>query len=130
GFHVLDTRQFRDDQACGDGYQDDCPAAVDPSRSITGRRQERWPLDEFRASRARWDVIGQQVFFAQRAADAGPVHRTSMDSWDGYVASRDRITKGWADVADGRCRAGLQLDRLGRQRRGLRPRGTPLPEDQ
>ncbi|GAA4242144.1 alkaline phosphatase D family protein [Actinomadura meridiana] len=96
-FHMLDTRQFRDDQACGDGYKD-CPEASDPKRSITGDRQERWLLDGFRRSRARWDVLGQQVFFAQRDNTAGPVKKTSMDSWDGYVASRDRITKGWVDA--------------------------------
>ncbi|RFS82787.1 twin-arginine translocation signal domain-containing protein [Actinomadura spongiicola] len=96
-FHMLDTRQFRDDQACGDGYKD-CPDAIDPKRSITGDRQERWLLDGFRRSRARWDILGQQVFFAQRDNTAGPVKKTSMDSWDGYVASRDRITKGWLDA--------------------------------
>ncbi|RKS68910.1 alkaline phosphatase D [Actinomadura pelletieri DSM 43383] len=96
-FHMLDTRQFRDDQACGDGYKD-CPDALDPKRSITGDRQERWLLDGFRRSRARWDILGQQVFFAQRDNTAGPVKKTSMDSWDGYVASRDRITKGWLDA--------------------------------
>ncbi|TNY36498.1 alkaline phosphatase D family protein [Thermomonospora catenispora] len=96
-FHMLDTRQYRDDQACGDGYRD-CPAALDPSRSITGEEQERWLLDGFRRSRARWDIIGQQVFFAQRDNDAGPLKVTSMDAWDGYAASRERITKGWIDA--------------------------------
>ncbi|MGH3356847.1 MAG: alkaline phosphatase D family protein [Nocardioidaceae bacterium] len=97
-FHMLDTRQYRDDQGCGDGYRTDCPAAVDPSRSITGAQQEQWLLDGFRRSSAQWDLLGQQVFFAQRDADAGPQTRTSMDAWDGYVASRDRITQGWVDA--------------------------------
>jgi alkaline phosphatase D len=97
-FHMLDTRQYRDDQGCGDGYHADCPAAVDPSRSITGARQEQWLLDGFRRSSARWDLLGQQVFFAQRDSDAGPLTRTSMDAWDGYVASRDRITRGWVEA--------------------------------
>lgn len=96
-FHMLDTRQFRDDQGCGDGYKD-CPEAVDPKRSITGNAQEAWLLDGFRRSRARWDVLGQQVFFAQRDNTDGPVKKTSMDAWDGYVASRDRITQGWLDA--------------------------------
>jgi alkaline phosphatase D len=93
-FHLLDTRQYRDDQGCGDGYKD-CPAAVDPARSITGAEQEAWLLDGFRRSSARWDIIGQQVFFAQRDNNAGPAKVTSQDGWDGYVASRDRITRGW-----------------------------------
>ncbi|GAA4151530.1 alkaline phosphatase D family protein [Actinomadura keratinilytica] len=96
-FHMLDTRQFRDDQACGDGYRE-CAAASDPSRSITGPRQERWLLDGFRRSTARWDIIGQQVFFAQRDNNAGPAKVTSMDAWDGYAASRERITRGWIEA--------------------------------
>ncbi|SDZ40536.1 alkaline phosphatase D [Micromonospora pattaloongensis] len=93
-FHMLDTRQYRDDQACGDGYRN-CPAAADPTRSITGAEQEAWLLDGFRRSRARWDILGQQVFFGQRDSDAGPATVVSMDAWDGYAASRDRITRGW-----------------------------------
>ncbi|GII29090.1 alkaline phosphatase D family protein [Planotetraspora mira] len=96
-FHMLDTRQFRSDQGCGDGY-DDCPEASDPARSITGAEQEAWLLDGFRRSEARWDVIGQQVFFAQRDNNAGPAKVTSQDAWDGYVASRQRITQGWVDA--------------------------------
>ncbi|WP_424536458.1 alkaline phosphatase D family protein [Sphaerisporangium viridialbum] len=96
-FHMLDTRQYRDDQGCGDGYRD-CPAAVDPARSITGAAQEEWLLNGFRASRAQWDIIGQQVFFAQRDNNAGPAKVTSQDAWDGYVASRQRITQGWVDA--------------------------------
>src|SRR5690606_6897240 len=96
-FHMLDTRQYRDDQGCGDGYKD-CPEAFDPARSITGEEQERWLLDGFRRSRARWDILGQQVFFAQRDSDAGPLKVTSQDAWDGYVASRERITRGWVDA--------------------------------
>ena len=96
-FHLLDTRQFRSDQACGDGYKD-CPDSADPARSITGARQERWLLDGFRRSAARWDVLGQQVFFAQRDNDSGPATVVSQDSWDGYAASRDRITRGWVEA--------------------------------
>ncbi|NBE98234.1 alkaline phosphatase [Nonomuraea sp. KC401] len=96
-FHMLDTRQYRDDQGCGDGYKD-CPAAVDPARSITGAEQEAWLLDGFRHSRAQWDILGQQVFFAQRDNNDGPAKITSQDAWDGYVASRKRITQGWLDA--------------------------------
>jgi alkaline phosphatase D len=96
-FHMLDTRQYRDDQGCGDGYKD-CPAASDPARSITGAEQEAWLLDGFRRSTARWDVLGQQVFFGQRDNNSGPQKVLSMDSWDGYQGSRDRITRGWVDA--------------------------------
>ncbi|GIE96501.1 alkaline phosphatase D family protein [Paractinoplanes rishiriensis] len=95
--HLLDTRQYRSDQACGDGYRE-CAEAADPARSITGAEQERWLLDGFRRSTARWDLLGQQVFFGQRDNNSGPAVVTSMDAWDGYTASRDRITRGWLDA--------------------------------
>ena len=93
-FNVLDTRQYRSDQACGDTRAIDCEERLDPSRTITGAEQEAWLLDGLGASRARWNVLAQQVFFAQRDLEAGPVQAFSMDAWDGYVASRDRILGG------------------------------------
>ncbi|MCA1481774.1 alkaline phosphatase D family protein, partial [Bradyrhizobium sp. NBAIM08] len=48
-FHMLDTRQYRDDQACGDGYKD-CADADAPERSLPGMAQERWLADGFSRS--------------------------------------------------------------------------------
>jgi len=96
-FNVLDTRQFRSDQACGDGRQRGCEERLDPARSITGDAQERWLLDGLEDSRTQWNVLAQQVFFAQRDYEAGPLQAFSMDAWDGYVASRDRILGGIAE---------------------------------
>ncbi|OLR90580.1 alkaline phosphatase D family protein [Actinokineospora bangkokensis] len=100
-FHMLDTRQYRDDQACGDGTRVDCAERLDPSRSITGAAQERWLLDGLRTSRARWDVLGQQVFFAQRDLTAGDKQGFSMDAWDGYKTSRDTIAAGLGTARNG-----------------------------
>ena len=97
-FHMLDTRQYRDDQACGDGQRVGCAERLDPARSLPGAAQERWLADGFRRSRARWDVLGQQVFFAQRDTDPGAPEKFSMDGWDGYAASRDRVTRSWVDA--------------------------------
>ncbi|MFB9907116.1 alkaline phosphatase D family protein [Allokutzneria oryzae] len=96
-FHMLDTRQYRDDQACGDGTKS-CPERFNPKRTITGAAQEAWLLDGFRRSRARWDVLGQQVFFSQKDVQVGPGERNDMDAWDGYAASRDRIVEGWTSA--------------------------------
>lgn len=96
-FHMLDTRQFRDDQACGDGY-DDCPPAEVSDRSLPGAEQEKWLAEGFARSRSRWDVIGQQVFFGRRDSTATPDNTVSMDAWDGYPASRDRVTRSWVDA--------------------------------
>lgn len=96
-FHMLDTRQYRDDQACGDGYKN-CPEAADPARSLPGETQERWLARGLESSRARWDVLGQQVFFSRRDRSATPDVTVSMDSWDGYPASRDRVVEGLRGV--------------------------------
>ncbi len=96
-FHMMDTRQYRSDQACGDGYKD-CPAAADPARSLPGAEQEQWLLDGFRRSTARWDLLGQQVFFGRRDNNPTAATTVSMDAWDGYPASRQRVTQGWVDA--------------------------------
>ena len=30
-FHMLDTRQYRTDQPCGDGFRSDCAERLDPA---------------------------------------------------------------------------------------------------
>ncbi|MFI5835716.1 alkaline phosphatase D family protein [Micromonospora sp. NPDC051300] len=94
-FHMLDTRQFRDDQACGDGWKV-CADADLPSRSLSGAAQEAWLLDGLAQHYGTWDILGQQVFFA-RQFDAGGA--ANMDAWDGYRASRSRIQTGWQQRA-------------------------------
>ncbi|MFF4654386.1 alkaline phosphatase D family protein [Streptomyces sp. NPDC001381] len=93
-FDVLDTRQYRSDQAYGDGAQLPGPDIDDPARTMTGDTQERWLLDGWRASRALWNVVPQQVTFSQRKLDLNPVAKLSMDAWDGYRASRRRVLDG------------------------------------
>ena len=98
-FHMLDTRQYRDDQACDDGWDTNCAGALDPSRTITGTAQEQWLREGFSRSGARWDFLGQQVFFTQRDGKVEQeLLHTSNDAWDGYVGSRDRVTRAWMDA--------------------------------
>ena len=94
-FHMLDTRQYRDDQPCDEISE--CGERVDPTRSLTGAEQERWLLNGFAQSQARWDVLGQQVFFSQVELTPGPARGFNPDAWDGYAANRDRIVRGLVD---------------------------------
>lgn len=96
-FHMLDTRQHRTDQPCGDEFRSDCAERHDPAATLTGAQQERWLLDGFAQSRARWDVLGQQVFFSQVELTSGPGRGFNPDAWDGYTANRDRIVDGIVD---------------------------------
>ncbi|MER5205281.1 alkaline phosphatase D family protein [Streptomyces sp. NPDC002825] len=93
-FDVLDTRQYRSDQAYGDGWQVPGPESEDPARTLTGATQERWLLDGWSASDARWNVLPQQVVLAERRDRSTADFKLSMDSWDGYPASRDRVLAG------------------------------------
>jgi alkaline phosphatase D len=89
---LLDTRQYRADQVCGGGTATGCAAAADPSRTILGAAQEQWLFEQLASARATWTTIGQQVpTFARDMIKANPKGRYSMDKWDGYTASRQRL---------------------------------------
>lgn len=96
--HLLDTRQYRDDQACGDGWARDCAEAGLRTRSILGNRQLKWLRKGLSTSETRWDFLANQVFFARRDTDPGDSSRTFMDAWDGYTKNRRRVIKGMADA--------------------------------
>jgi len=91
-FNVMGTRQYRDDQAANDGTDPPNPESLDPKRTLTGNAQEQWLLNGLAASGATWNVLAQQVFFAQRDFNTDDTQRFSMDAWDGYVGSRNRIS--------------------------------------
>jgi alkaline phosphatase D len=91
-FNVLDTRQWRSDQACGDGLHTDCAEALDPARTMMGAEQEKWLFDNLATMKARWTVIGQQVpTFRNDRHAVYPDGAFSMDKWDGYVPARQRL---------------------------------------
>ncbi|MET9256222.1 alkaline phosphatase D family protein [Streptomyces sp. NPDC003717] len=93
-FDILDTRQYRSDQAYDDRPHAPGAESDDPARTITGAAQEQWLLDGWRASTALWNVMPQQVCFSQRKFDTTADAALSMDAWDGYRASRNRVVAG------------------------------------
>ena len=88
---LLDTRQYRTDQPCGDNLQVRCAAALDPDATLTGPDQERWLLRGLDRSPATWNVIAQQTMMAEHDTQAGTATEYPMDQWDGYPAARNRI---------------------------------------
>jgi alkaline phosphatase D len=92
-FHVLDTRQYRSDQPCGDGRKTQCEDALAATQTMMGPEQERWLTDALRSSRARWNVLANQVMVAQVAQTQEGARTFSMDKWDGYVDARSRLLK-------------------------------------
>jgi alkaline phosphatase D len=89
-FNVLDTRQYRSDQSCGDGIRPTCPEWSDTTRVVLGDRQERWLTRGVEQSDARWNVLAQQIAFS-RVPDPNRPMVHAMDPWSGYPAARDRL---------------------------------------
>jgi alkaline phosphatase D len=96
-FNVLDTRQYRDDQACATNGKGggqpivDCQERLAETRSLLGREQEEWLLNGLANSSARWNVIAQQYLVAQLKQLQDGREAYWSDGWDGYAANRQRI---------------------------------------
>ncbi|MGW1741463.1 alkaline phosphatase D family protein [Nocardia sp. NPDC001965] len=90
---MLDTRQYRSPLVCGDGGNlvVDCPDRFAADRTILGAPQRDWLIDGLTGSRARWQILGNQVAMAQSDYDPGPAVAVGTDAWDGYVADRDAV---------------------------------------
>jgi alkaline phosphatase D len=96
-FFVLDTRQYRTDQPCGDGNKPACDAVYDPKATILGDEQEKWLHNSLGASQARWNVVAQQVPIARTDMAIGDAVTYSMDKWPGYEMNRRRLLKFFHD---------------------------------
>ncbi|MEV0143651.1 MULTISPECIES: alkaline phosphatase D family protein [unclassified Nonomuraea] len=90
-FHLLDTRQFRDDQACLDGVRAGCDDRLDSGRTLLGPDQWSWLESGLRGSTTRWNLLGQQIMMTQRDYKVGPGREVNLDSWDGYAPERTRL---------------------------------------
>lgn len=93
-FFVLDTRQYRSNQPCGDKTGAPCDGFFDPNATLLGAAQERWLQEGLSRSASTWNVLAQQVIMSgldfARSED-GPSY--SMDQWSGYYYGRNRLTK-------------------------------------
>lgn len=96
-FSVLDTRQYRTGQPCGDGYGPPCSEIYDPAASLLGPQQEHWLQQNLLNSRCAWNVMAQQVIMAQINFDPGAGTAFSMDKWSGYDVPRRRMMQFLAD---------------------------------
>jgi alkaline phosphatase D len=56
-----------------------------------GDRQEKWLLDGISSSKAKWQVLANQVMMAPFDSQPGEGQRESMDQWSGYPVARDRL---------------------------------------
>jgi alkaline phosphatase D len=88
---VLDGRQHRTDQVCGDQLatnRNDCPEIDDESATMLGTEQEAWLTDGLTGTDATWKVLAQQT--VMKALVLGDIV-LNVDQWDGYPAARRRL---------------------------------------
>lgn len=90
--HVLDTRQYRSDQLCGEGDREHCRPVSDTAPStVLGTAQEQW-LGEGLSGTMRWNLLAQQVMVMPMLyPETRKPGRLNRDSWSGYPEARQRL---------------------------------------
>jgi alkaline phosphatase D len=91
----LDTRQFRTNQPCGDGYKVACPGVTSPKAHMINTEEEAWLVRNLKRREARWNAVAQQVMMMsidrRWASEDAPRKLLNMDSWAGYEVQRERL---------------------------------------
>lgn len=96
-FALLDERQYRTDQPCGDGNRPPCEQTLKDEATLLGDVQEKWLTDTLSASQGVWNILAQQVMMGKVDRAVGDEVTNSMDQWPGYEKNRQRILKFFAD---------------------------------
>jgi len=97
--NLLDTRQYRSNQPCNDQSQG-C-TDLESAPHFLGDAQEAWLKQGLSASKARWNVLAQQMVMMDLDRDPGDGYRANVDSWAGYRTPRGRVLQ---HIADARIR--------------------------
>lgn len=89
--NLLDTRQYRTDQPCGDQWGVDCSGIGREGTEVLGRQQEAWLGERLLQSDAGWKVLAQQVMMMDLDRQPGAGSTENLDSWAGYRIPRNRV---------------------------------------
>lgn len=83
--HVLDTRQYRTDQATTPEQ------AAEPGRTMLGEGQKKWLFDALRNQDVGWNLVANQapMNFMPEQFRSDPVGW--LDPWDGYLMERQQL---------------------------------------
>jgi len=90
-FHVLDTRQYRTPQPCGDGNKPLCDEVFSKQATMLGSVQEAWLTAGLKKSTAKWNELAQQVMMGRVDRNPEEGVAMSMDQWAGYDVPRTRL---------------------------------------
>ena len=94
---MLDDRQYRTDNPCGDGESLRCEEAETGRYTMLGYEQEQWLTEGFN-SRARWNIVGQQLLIAELEHANIQENYYWNDAWDGYPRARRRLLRSVVDT--------------------------------
>ena len=90
---ILDTRQFRSNQPCEDGFKPVCAETRARAATVLGAEQEAWLARNLSRRGARWNCLAQQIMMMSidrnNWDDSGRV--LNMDSWAAYEVPRQRL---------------------------------------
>src|SRR3546814_11994949 len=96
---LLDTRQYRDDQPCGDGFKPACPDVFAKDKQVLGKAQEEWLGRNLAKGGATWNAFAQQITIMsldRRRKPAEPKQLgTRSEARRGGKESVSRSRAGW-----------------------------------
>jgi len=98
---MLDQRQYRGDQPCGDAFAAPQCAEFNNPRPYLGSAQMAWAKQRLQSSQAAWKVVGNEAMIMN--TKSGPATYLGFDSWQGYHVEREELlahiqSKGIKDV--------------------------------
>jgi alkaline phosphatase D len=88
---MIDERQYRADQPCGDAQLGDACAELNGPRQLLGRAQMGFLKSRLKSSPAAWKVIANEVMVMNTIYPGGKY--IGFDSWQGYVAERTELLR-------------------------------------
>lgn len=97
-FDVLDTRQYRTDQPCGDKRTPPCNGIFAADATLLGDTQEQWLQKTLQDSPATWNVLAQQIMMGRVDRDHTDGIAWSVDQWGGYDVARKRLIQFLSDA--------------------------------
>lgn len=97
--NVLDTRQFRSDQAVTQ------EGARDPARTMLGAEQKRWLLNGLRTSDTRWNLIASQIMMAETDLLVSPASSGTTTPGTATRPNATRSSQSWRRCATRWCSA-------------------------
>ena len=90
---ILDTRQYRSDQPCGDGFKPACAEVMASDAQVLGAEQEAWLTRNLSRRQAQWNCLAQQIMMMSldRRTRDEPEKILNLDSWASYEVPRRRL---------------------------------------